>query len=581
MLRRALTLLLALAGLALTPGLAGARQYCVGVTGTSCDGGSFPFTGAGLTAAVAAASTTNGVADDVRIAAGTIADATTLSVAGTDAFAIRGAGIGATTLSFPANSGSAIALSGALAISDLTITGPGANGILASGTASHLVERVTIRGFLRGLYTISGVVTARDSVIDLADRADAYGAYALPVTSTSALVLLSRVTIVGTGSGQTGAGAETVLDTTALGYVSAVDSVVSLTGSGAASLACEKSNAPASGTPLVSLLNTAYRPSTRAVACGSAIAPSKVNLVISPWFVDPSAGDYRLQSFSPLIDQGSSTASPAGATDAGGLTRVVDGDASGAGAVDLGAYEYQRRAPGQPVIDMPVTTFAPGEAIPFKATATDPDGERPYVTWDFGDGSGASGFNHAYGALGTYTATATATDPVGLKTSRTIAITIANPPVPTPAPTSVPTPKPDPFATATGPRVRVLTAPAKSIKRSTNGFATITSPGTRTVTLESAGAVTLRIKLTRLVAGRKAKAKASCKTTTHRGTKCTVRRPVSSIAQIPVTPGTVILRFGGKLGQARLAAGNYEASVTPVGIDKARGPVATYPLTLR
>ncbi len=56
---------------------------------------------------------------------------------------------------------------------------------------------------------------------------------------------------------------------------------------------------------------------------------------------------------------------------------------------------------------------------------------------------------------------------------------------------------------------------------------------------------------------------------------------MKAIAQIPVSPGTVFLRFGGKLGGKKLAKGTYTVSVTPVGIGKQRGQPATYALTLR
>ena len=64
--------------------------------------------------------------------------------------------------------------------------------------------------------------------------------------------------------------------------------------------------------------------------------------------------------------------------------------------------------------------------VRFTATATDPNGDRPRVAWDFGDGQRAVGEDvpHAYLQPGNYTATATATDASGLQTSRSVQITV-------------------------------------------------------------------------------------------------------------------------------------------------------------
>ncbi len=91
--------------------------------------------------------------------------------------------------------------------------------------------------------------------------------------------------------------------------------------------------------------------------------------------------------------------------------------------------------------------------------------------------------------------------------------------------------------------------------------------------------MTLRVSLTRLVPGRRSGGR--CKAAASRGRRCTARVPVRAIAQIPVSPGPVLLRFGGKLGGRRLAKGTYEVAVTPVGIDRRKGQPATYRLVLR
>jgi len=60
-----------------------------------------------------------------------------------------------------------------------------------------------------------------------------------------------------------------------------------------------------------------------------------------PQFVDPTNGDYHLQSTSPCIDEGNNSLVPSGVDkDLDGNQRIVDGG-SGTATVDIGAYEYQ------------------------------------------------------------------------------------------------------------------------------------------------------------------------------------------------------------------------------------------------
>jgi hypothetical protein len=63
------------------------------------------------------------------------------------------------------------------------------------------------------------------------------------------------------------------------------------------------------------------------------------NFSADPVFVDPGAGDYRVQSGSPVIDAGSSDAADVPAIDLDGAPRVVDGDGDAVAVVDMGAYE--------------------------------------------------------------------------------------------------------------------------------------------------------------------------------------------------------------------------------------------------
>jgi len=69
-----------------------------------------------------------------------------------------------------------------------------------------------------------------------------------------------------------------------------------------------------------------------------------------PQFLSLSKGDLRLRPGSPCIDTGDPNFVPSdGQTDAGGATRVLDGDENGSFIVDMGAYEFD---PAKPIIDL-------------------------------------------------------------------------------------------------------------------------------------------------------------------------------------------------------------------------------------
>jgi hypothetical protein len=572
-----------LSALLLAPGAVSAQaaQFCVGATGTACDGGTYAFSAAGLEAAAAAATTVG--ADELRLAAGTIDNAAPIT--GSDLNVVGAPRTqGETVVRFPAGTSVAISVAGAGSISNLTLDGSGGTAVrFTSPAGAHAVDRLRISGFSVGVAAsaTSGSLPIRDTLIDLGAQAGATGVEATSLlllrpgsppsfTVTSAAVHLQRVTIAGAGPGQSGASATSSFGSAS---VEASDAVIDLPGAGSHSLFCS----PGSGTASAATSNSALRPD--ASGCGAVPLPAVNLALVQPWFVDRSRGDYRLQSFSPLVD---AAVGPLGGstTDARGRPRRVDGDGNGNATADIGAFEYQRQAPEPPTITVPRTTVPPGEALAFSAESADGDGEVPFITWDFGDGTPAGGNpRHAYAALGTYTATATATDPTGLTSTAQVQITVANP-ASTGDPLLPPTPAPaDPFLTATGPRVRVLSAPAGPVRRRSAGFATVGAAAADVATLETAGAVTLRVSLTRLVPGRRTGGR--CTTAAKRGKRCTARVPITAIGQIPVSPGTVHLRFGGKLGGRRLAKGAYEVRVLPIGIDKRKGTPATYPLTLR
>jgi hypothetical protein len=80
------------------------------------------------------------------------------------------------------------------------------------------------------------------------------------------------------------------------------------------------------------------------------------NISADPMFVDPAAGDYRLQRSSPCIDAGTNDAPGLPETDFDGTPRIDDGDGDGFAVVDMGAFEFQitcDQAPGFDITSSP------------------------------------------------------------------------------------------------------------------------------------------------------------------------------------------------------------------------------------
>lgn len=145
--------------------------------------------------------------------------------------------------------------------------------------------------------------------------------------------------------------------------------------------------------------------------------------VVTPEFVNPLLGGYYLDAPSPLMDKGDPT--EVYALDLEGNPRVIDGRA------DMGAYEYQHRAPVAAAV-VPATANV-GESVEVTGSGSkdlDPGDELTYA-WDFGDGATATGFKatHAWAAAGTRTVTLRVTDPTGLETTVAKQIAIVGPPV--------------------------------------------------------------------------------------------------------------------------------------------------------
>lgn len=200
---------------------------------------------------------------------------------------------------------------------------------------------------------------------------------------------------------------------------------------------------PIRATPPLATVTTDYS----AYDTGSVPAPG-VTATNGPVTGDPKLDEELRPRFdSPLID----AANPvdAGASDASGAPRVIDGDGKDGARSDIGALEYQRRAPVISAVTATPAVALPSVPIAFHGAATDPDGEDVTAEWSFGDGGPATGFDvtRGFGMPGPVTARLTVTDVAGVTATASVDVTIESPPPPaTPVPPDPPAP---------GPRARV------------------------------------------------------------------------------------------------------------------------------
>ncbi|HYB24015.1 MAG TPA: PKD domain-containing protein, partial [Solirubrobacteraceae bacterium] len=142
-----------------------------------------------------------------------------------------------------------------------------------------------------------------------------------------------------------------------------------------------------------------------------------------------SEGDWHLAPGSPLIDAGKPGALEAGEYefDAEGNPRIVHGRR------DVGAYEYQWRAPAVSA-SASATTVKVGEAVTFSGSASDsePGDSIASYQWTFDDGAsvpaGATA-THAFATTGVHKATLTVRDAAGVSTTAVVSVTVEPLPV--------------------------------------------------------------------------------------------------------------------------------------------------------
>jgi hypothetical protein len=154
---------------------------------------------------------------------------------------------------------------------------------------------------------------------------------------------------------------------------------------------------------------------------------------VNPGFANPQAQGLELRWDSPLVDRGDPAFHPFLGFDLLFRARVLDGNSDGTSRVDIGALEYQHRAP---VADAKASPASPttGEAVTFDGTGSnDPDpGDTLTYAWTFDDGASATGAStqHAFTTTGAHSATLTVTDPTGRTGTANVQVTVSDPPSP-------------------------------------------------------------------------------------------------------------------------------------------------------
>ena len=328
--------------------------------------------------------------------------------------------------------------SGAETVSDSTIFAT--EGVSAT-SGNWTIDHSKVAALNYGVQAATGnngtgvpaVVAIDDSLIrvttaDISTCGAIVPCFALGVSGSST-INGDRLTVVGAGQQIAGAWA--------LGAISAETATLNLDSTVVSgftpALKCSQSNG---GTATLTADYSDFATPV-ATAGGCAAPPAAHNTSASPDFV---TGGFELKWDSPLIDASDPHAAflprP---TDLDGNPRVVDGNGDGSAVLDIGAFEYQRRAPSvtaQAVAQGPVAT-----AIPFAVKqASDPDpGDTLTFTWNFDDGGTATGaqVTHVFATPGTHTGTVTATDPTGLAAMSSATVVIVVRPTrttPTPAP---------------------------------------------------------------------------------------------------------------------------------------------------
>ena len=152
------------------------------------------------------------------------------------------------------------------------------------------------------------------------------------------------------------------------------------------------------------------------------------NISSDPAFRGAANRDYRVVMTSPVVDAGNDGAPGLPSTDLAGFARVFDGNGDGATRVDMGALEFNNRAPivtGGADRTIAAAANCQGEVL-LSAVTSDPDADPVTLTWSgaFGTASGPSVSLTL--PRGTHVITVTADDGVGGRASDTVVVTVVD-----------------------------------------------------------------------------------------------------------------------------------------------------------
>jgi PKD domain len=479
--RLALALAAVVAGLLLAVPGAHAETYCVGAP-ADCTGIDMPGNGGALQEAFDQAAATN-ESDHVRIGPGTYIPAEPggweitspgsgihVRGEGPTKTILQGTGVSGLTLMFSGPGGDSGTLEDlGLRLSDdggtpigLLMSAAGAARVVVTAPAgltaglgvrlgwqSHLESTRVITPGLTGVETIGdasvnrsfiaadvGVTSTGGMLLFVNSRIEAKLAgivSSVPAELRSTLVHVSGGT--GTEIGVVSRSAMTATHVTVVGGGDAgLGALAYKKGGGSASLTLANStvtgfehdlSAGAEAPSLASMSVSYSNYSSKLLSPGGSIDEGNGNVDVDPGFVNPARADFHLRHDSPLIDMGDDIVLP-GEIDLDGELRVVDGDGMGGLRADLGALEYQHRAP-LAAISGPDSATA-GQTLELSgAASSDPDpGDALTYAWWFGDGTKAAGADaaHAYAAPGTYPVTLQVTDPTGQQATVTKEISV-------------------------------------------------------------------------------------------------------------------------------------------------------------
>jgi len=580
------------------------------VSDPACPAGGVP---AGSLQAAFNAADGNGQADRVQLGAGTFnAGNSTFTYESTEAVDLVGKGGDKTVLTRNAGNGVSVLTlnqmtgSDTASVSDLAVLIPGGatpnSGLNLRGSATRVrisaAPGVTFAtalnpffgaSFRSGAIDVPGIgVMLQGGNIVVEDSSISASTGVFTAFTTNATVRRSRITAGSIGL-HAGGGTLTVSDvlvrpsspqalftglkseggmigqTTYHGHLTADN--VTIAGDGSAGDTGAESTATNGGTSTLTLRNstvTGFETALRRQQNGGGLAsftilhsnylgptpgvvPGATNKSVDPHFV--AGGSFHLRFDSPLIDAGDPAGNPQ-PIDLDGGKRPVDGNGDGTTVQDLGALEYQRRAP---VAEATSSGPAPaGQTVSFNGSkSSDPDpGDSLAYSWSFDDGGSAFGplAAHAFATGAPHSATLTVTDPTGLKASTTVSLpgtgTVADHERPVLSELSVVSPF------AVGGRTRISSR-KRRIHSGTAFRFRLSEPATVRIAIDRAGR------------GRK-RGKRCLKPSRglQHARRCTRYVAVGSLTRRGLKAGRHRIPFSGRIGRRALRPGPYRARLT-------------------